>query len=203
MTIPQPIRAADIAALRHDLVQHVVLMDQPLTLHATWGLFSPREIDDGTRLLLELLPVPEAGSTAVDLGCGYGPIGLALAKAQPAAQVILLDKDFVACDYARANASRNGLSNATVLLSNGLDGVRDRKAQLIVSNVPAKVGKELWSIMLFDAWRMLEPGGELWFVSINGLRDYFKRTFKEQFGHYEKVKQGRDYTVHRAIRGAD
>ena len=202
MTTAQPIRAADIAALRKDLIQHAHLMNQALTLHATWGLFSPREIDDGTRLLLELLPIPEAGSTVVDLGCGYGPIGLALAKAQPAAQVILLDKDFVACDYARANAARNGLNNATVLLSNGLDGVRDRTAQLIVYNVPAKVGKELWSIMLFDAWRMLEPGGELWFVSINGLRDYFKRTFKEQFGHYEKVKQGRDYTVHRAIRGA-
>lgn len=193
--------AQDIAALRKDLIQQVNLMNQPLTLHATWGLFSPREIDEGTRLLLDLLPQPEAGSTAIDLGCGYGPIGLALAKSQPQAQVILLDKDFIACDYARANAARNGLSNASVMLSNGLEAVREQKAQLIVSNVPAKVGKELWSIMLFDAWRMLEPGGELWFVSINGLRDYFKRTFKEQFGHYDKVKQGRDYTVHRAVRG--
>ncbi len=194
--------AQDIAALRQDLIQQVTLMNQSLTLHATWGLFSPREIDEGTRLLLDLLPVPEAGSTSVDLGCGYGPIGLALAKAQPAGQVILLDKDFVACDFARANAARNRLSNASVLLSNGLDAVRDQKARLIVSNVPAKVGKELWSIMLFDAWQMLEPGGELWFVSINGLRDYFKRTFKEQFGHYDKVKQGQNYTVHRAVRDA-
>ncbi|WP_407275500.1 class I SAM-dependent methyltransferase [Halothiobacillus sp. DCM-1] len=195
--------AQEIHALRQDLVQQVTLMAQPLTLHATWGLFSPREIDDGTRLLLDLLPPPAAGHRCIDLGCGYGPIGLALAKAQPAAEVILLDKDFVACDYARANAARNRLNNVTVSLSNGLEAVRDQKAHLIVSNVPAKVGKELWSIMLFDAWRMLEPGGELWFVSINGLRDYFKRTFKEQFGHYDKVKQGRDYTVHRAVRGAD
>ncbi len=190
----------EINALRADLIQHVELLGKNLTLHSTWGLFSPREIDDGTRLLLDFLDPPKPQHTVVDLGCGYGPIGLALAKAEPAAQVILLDKDFVACDFATANAARNHLANAQVTLSNGLSAVRGTPLDRIVSNVPAKVGKELWSIMLLDAWQNLTPGGDIWFVSINGLRDYFKRTFKEQFGNYDKIKQGAEYTIHRAVK---
>ncbi|WP_322628250.1 class I SAM-dependent methyltransferase [Halothiobacillus sp.] len=190
----------EIAQLRADLTQHVTLMGQDLDLRSTWGLFSPRQIDDGTRLLLDFLPPPDPGQTVVDMGCGYGPIGLSLAKAEPTASVILLDKDFVACEYATANAARNRLNNVTVKLSNGLSAIQGTHAHRIVSNVPAKVGKELWSIMLFDSWQALHPGGDLWFVSINGLRDYFKRTFQEQFGNYDKIKQGRDYTIHKAVK---
>ncbi|HUN00276.1 MAG: methyltransferase [Halothiobacillus sp. 20-53-49] len=190
----------EINLLRADLIQHVQLMGQELTLHSTWGLFSPREIDDGTRLLLDFLDTPKPNQTIVDLGCGYGPIGLTLAKAEPTAQVILLDKDFVACDFAAKNAARNHLANVQVKLSNGLSAVQGTPLNRIVSNVPAKVGKELWSIMLLDAWQNLTPGGDIWFVSINGLRDYFKRTFKEQFGNYDKIKQGSEYTIHRAVK---
>lgn len=190
----------EIAQLRADLVQTTTLMNQSLTLHSTWGLFSPREIDEGTRLLMGFLDAPKPGQTIVDLGCGYGPIGLALAKAQPEAEVILLDKDFVACAFAASNAQRNHLSNVIVKPSNGLDALRGQHVDRIVSNVPAKVGKEMWSIMLWDAAEALNPGGDIWFVSINGLRDYFKRTFKEQFGNYEKIKQGQNYTIHRAIK---
>lgn len=192
--------AQEITQLRADITQHVQLMSQNLTLHSTWGLFSPREIDDGTRLLLDFLDAPKPNQTIVDLGCGYGPIGLTLAKAEPTAQVILLDKDFVACDFATQNAARNHLTNVQVKLSNGLSAVQSTALNRIVSNVPAKVGKELWSIMLFDAWQNLTPGGDIWFVSINGLRDYFKRTFKEQFGNYDKIKQGAEYTIHRAVK---
>ena len=82
-----------------------------------------------------------------------------------------------------------------MLLSNGLDAVRDRRFDCIVSNLPAKVGKELLSIFLHDARRQLNPGGALWVVTISGLRRFIERGFKEVFGNYEKVKQGRDYTV--------
>lgn len=190
----------EIEQLRADLIQTTTLMDQSLTLHSTWGLFSPRDIDEGTRLLMGFLDAPKPGQTIVDLGCGYGPIGLALAKAQPEADVILLDKDFIACAFATKNASLNGLKNATVKPSNGLSALDGQQVDRIVSNVPAKVGKEMWSIMLWDAAQALKPGGDIWFVSINGLRDYFKRTFKEQFGNYEKIKQGQTYTIHRAIK---
>jgi 16S rRNA G1207 methylase RsmC len=190
----------EIAALRRDQVIECRLLERPLVLHSTWGLFSPREIDAGTRLLLEHGPVPPAGSTIVDLGCGYGPIGIAMANACPDSRTILLDKDFVAVDYAAGNIGRNRVANAEARLSNGLSAIDGQRFDRLYSNVPAKVGKEMWRLMLFDTWRGLNPGGEVWFVSINGLRQYFKRTMGEQFGNYEKVKQGKTYTVHRAVK---
>ena len=189
-----------IAALRRDQVIECRLLERPLVFHSTWGLFSPREIDAGTRLMLEHSPVPPAGSTIVDLGCGYGPIGIAMASACRDSRTLLLDKDFVAVDYAQGNIGRNRVENAEARLSNGLSAVEGMRFDRLYSNVPAKVGKEMWQLMLYDTWRGLTPGGEVWFVSINGLRQYFKRTMTEQFGNYDKVKQGKTYTVHRAVK---
>ncbi len=70
----------------------------------------------------------------------------------------------------------------------------------VVSNIPAKVGKEMLSILLHDIHRQLAPGGQLVVVTINGLRQYMKRNFTEVFGNYEKVKQGRDYTISRCVK---
>jgi 16S rRNA G1207 methylase RsmC len=112
----------------------------------------------------------------------------------------MVDKDFVAVDYAARNARLNRIDNAQALLSNGFSAVGNRQFDLIVSNIPAKVGKEMLYIFLYDALDRLKPGGRLYFVSINGLREFFKRTMNEVFGNYEKVKQGKDYTVSLARR---
>lgn len=187
--------------LRRDLVVEVPLRGRILRLHSTWGLFSPRELDDGTRLLLERLgPAPDAD--CLDLGCGYGALGLGLAALAPDGQTLLVDKDFVAVDYANANARRNGLTNARAILSNGFDQVpKDRRFDLIASNIPAKVGKELLAILLQDARDRLRPGGRIYVVTINGLREFMKRNLKEVFGNYGKLKQGSHYTVAMAERG--
>jgi len=187
--------------LRADIQFPVQLCDQRLVFNTTWGLFSPREIDEGTELLLRYLPEFKPGERIIDLGCGYGPIGVSLAAANPQSEIIMLDKDFVAVDYANKNAQQNRLNNARAILSNGLSAVNGESFDAVISNVPAKVGKEMWSIMLEDTYRGLKPGGSVWFVSINGLREYFKRTMQQQFGNYKKVKQSRNYVIHRAVKG--
>lgn len=181
--------------LRRDIAFDAELGGRRLRLHSTWGLFSPREVDEGTRLLLEKVhPAPDAD--CLDLGCGYGTIGLALAAQAPQGQTLLVDKDFVAVDYANANARRNGLSNAQAILSNGFDQVpEDLRFDLIASNVPAKVGKELLALLLHDARDRLRPGGRLVVVTINGLREFMKRQLQDVFGNYDKLKQGARYTV--------
>jgi len=189
-----------LAALRKPIRFSSDLRGQALTFESTWGLFSPREVDEGTRLLLQYVEVP-ADADCLDLGCGYGPVGLTLASLAPNGRTLMVDKDFVAVDFATRNAARNGLSNASVCLSNGFDQVpADARFDLIASNVPAKVGKELLSILLHDAHARLRPGGAIYLVAISGLRDFFKRNLKEVFGNYDKVKQGAHYTVARARR---
>lgn len=71
---------------------------------------------------------------------------------------------------------------------------------MIASNVPAKVGKELLALLLHDAHARLRPGGRLYLVTINGLRQYMKRNLTEVFGNYDKLKQGTHYTVALALR---
>lgn len=186
--------------LRRDITFDAELGGHCLRLHSTWGLFSPREVDEGTRLLLErVAPAPDAD--CLDLGCGYGTIGLTLAALAPQGQTLMVDKDFVAVDYANANARRNGLTNARAILSNGFDQVpKDLRFDLIASNIPAKVGKELLALLLHDARDRLRPGGRLTVVTINGLREFMKRNLREVFGNYDKLKQGAHYTVATAER---
>jgi 16S rRNA (guanine1207-N2)-methyltransferase len=186
--------------LRADIDFSVELRGRALHLYSTWGLFSPREIDEGTRLLLDHVEVAP-GDDCLDLGCGYGPIGLTLAALAPAGRTLMVDKDFIAVDYANRNAARNGLSNARAQLSNGFAQVDPAlRFDLIASNIPAKVGRELLAIMLQDAHARLRPGGRLYLVTINGLRQYMKRNLGEVFGNYDKLKQGPHYTVALAVR---
>ena len=176
------------------------LRGQHLELAATWGLFSPKDIDEGSDLLLRHLEV-NPDDRCLDLGCGYGVLGLTVAKLAPRGHVTLVDKDFVAVEYSRKNARTNAVENTETLLSNGLSAVLDRRFDLIVSNVPAKVGKEMWHIMLEDSRRTLKPGGRIVVVTINGLRPFIKRAFTETFGSYKKLKQGKTYTVAMAVSG--
>ena len=190
----------DIAQLKSDIQFSETLKDHTLKFKSTWGIFSPREIDAGTHLLLKHLELQE-NEIALDLGCGYGPIGLTIAACAPKGQVHMVDKDFMAVEYASRNAELNGLNHAKAYLSNGLSHVpKEIQFTTVVSNVPAKVGKEMLSIMLHDIHAQLAPGGQLVVVTINGLRDYMKRNFNEVFGNYEKVKQGKDYTISRCVK---
>ena len=186
---------AELAELRRPLAFDAELGGRPLRFESTWGLFSPREIDEGTRLLLAHLDVA-ADAACLDLGCGYGPIGVTLAALAPQGQTLMVDKDFVAVDFANRNVALNGLTNARAQLSNGFDQIDPAlRFDLIASNVPAKVGKELLALLLNDARARLKPGGRLYLVTINGLRQFMKRNLGEVFGNYDKLKQGAHYTV--------
>ena len=185
--------------LKQDIVFRAGMRGSELTFHSTWGLFSPRCIDDGTSLLVEHVDIGD-GELTLDLGCGYGAIGLAMAKAAPNGAVHMVDKDFVAVEFAKKNAHVNGVDNCEVYLSNAFSAVETRQFDNIVANLPAKVGKELLWIILSDARDHLRPGGQIAVVTISGLKEFIKRNFRETFGNYRKLKQGRAHTVAAAVK---
>lgn len=185
----------DLPKLRSDIRFEEILRGHRLRFFSTWGLFNPTEIDGGTRLLLDYIEL-ENPQTILDLGCGYGAIGVALAAAAPQSQVHMVDKDFVAVEYAKKNAAANNLKQCRAYLSNGFSHVpKEVKFDMIVSNLPAKVGKEMLYIILNDAKAYLKPGGTIYVVTISGLKEYIKRQFKEIFGNFEKIKQSKTYVV--------
>ncbi len=184
-----------IAAWRQDISIHARIGEQQLDLVSTWGLFSPEAVDEGSRLLLDHVDA-ENRREILDLGRGYGVLGLTLALRAPQAQVLLVDKDFVAVEYARRNIERLRLTQAQALLSNGLQHIPgDRRFDLVVCNLPAKASKEQHYLFLVDVFERLRPGGEFVVVSINGLREFMARTLTEVFGQAEKRKQGATYTI--------
>jgi len=184
-----------LVKLRQDLCIDAELLGHELKFNTTWGLFSPRAIDDGTEMLLDHLDIAN-DEQALDFGCGYGPLGLAIARAAPEGSAQLIDKDFVAINYANKNAQLNGIENANAYLSNALmDVPAEAQFSLVVSNLPAKTGNELYTLAFHDAKQRLKPGGRIVVVTINGLRSYMKRAFCDIYGNYKKLKQGKTYTV--------
>ncbi len=192
--------ASEIEAYRRPPQFRATLRDREFRFTTAWGLFSPREVDLGSALLIQHLEVT-ADADTVDIGCGYGAIGLVLASMAPQGETWLLDKDFVAVECARQNAEANRLPNVTAMLSNGMSAVpASRLFDVATANLPAKAGNEMLTLILADAHEHLRPGGRLYVVTTTALRRFIERMFNELFGNYEKVKQGRLHTVSRATK---
>ena len=165
---------------------------------STWGIFSPEKPDAGSLMLIDHIDWADlpADANSIDLGCGYGILGMVAASKLPGGHHTLIDKDFVAVDYAQKNLKLNQLTNAEAHLSNGFDQVeKSKKFDLVMSNLPAKASKEQHYLYLLDANARMNPGAYFYVVTINGLREYMKRSFTEVFGNTQKIKQGKTYTV--------
>ena len=111
-----------IAELKKNIVIKAKLHGLNFTFNTTWGLFSPEKIDEGTGMLINAIN-PKENDIILDLGCGYGAIGVALAKLAPKGKVHMTDKDFVAVEYAKKNAELNNVTNTLSYLSNGFDQI--------------------------------------------------------------------------------
>lgn len=126
------------------------------------GVFSRLAMDRGTAILLAALPDGLAGD-ALDMGCGYGALGLSLLKANPALRLTMADVNARAVALARENALGNGL-HAETLESDGFAALAGRRFDLIVTNPPIRAGKAVIYRLFADAAAALAPGGALYLV---------------------------------------
>jgi 16S rRNA (guanine1207-N2)-methyltransferase len=121
------------------------------------GIFSPGGLDKGTAVLLDEAPAPPASGTFLDLGCGWGPLALALGLLSPKATVLALDVNERAVDLTRRNAAALGLEGVRASTADGIpDAVR---FDLIWSNPPIRVGKAALHALLETWLPRLAPGG--------------------------------------------
>jgi 16S rRNA G1207 methylase RsmC len=139
----------------------VRLHGRRLRLDVAQDLFSGADVDAGTRLLLRTLAAPEhaARLRVVDLGSGYGPLGLGLKLLVPEREVLMLDRDALAVRYSRRNAELNGMTRVEAAGGLGWSGAAGKRFHLAVCNVPAKAGERAIRHFLIDAGRHLSPGG--------------------------------------------
>ena len=134
-----------------------------LTLTSDRGVFSHGRLDDGTLRLLKKMELPDAGDF-LDLGCGYGVIGLVAARLRPDAQVTMVDINERATELTADNAQANGIRNVEVLTGDAPHVLGDRQFDVILCNPPIRVGKPKLYELIADAAERLRPGGVLWMV---------------------------------------
>jgi len=146
---------------------HVVLPDLHLALATDSGVFSPGRLDPGTRLLLDVAPVPPASGDLLDLGCGYGALALVLASRAPAARVWAVDTNRRAIALSEQNASRAGLANVRCVTVTGVrpdDAGLPGRYDLIWSNPPIRIGKPALHALLAGWLARLAPGAVAYLV---------------------------------------
>ena len=162
------------------------LRGHELAFRTTYGLFSYKKIDDGTKLLIDSIKFRN-GDSILDLGCGYGPIGIALAKENTNGKVYLIDRDFIAVEYTQKNCEHNRLSNCEVRLSNGFSHLEGLKFDIIASNLPSHFSNDMLKWILQDAKNHLKSGGKLYVVTVSKLGKFIKREFENIFGNGERI----------------
>ncbi|NEA29577.1 methyltransferase [Actinomadura bangladeshensis] len=134
----------------------LVLPDLHLRLDTDSGVFSPDRVDPGTRVLLETVPPPPQEGDLLDLGCGYGPIALTLAKRSPLSMVWGVDVNRRALEMAEGNAKTAGLDNVRFSLADETDPALRFAA--IWSNPPIRIGKAALHDLLLAWLPRLAPG---------------------------------------------
>ncbi|MFO7263057.1 MAG: 16S rRNA methyltransferase [Bacillaceae bacterium G1] len=127
------------------------------------GVFSRRYVDRGTQVLVEAMEVPPA-ATVLDMGCGYGVIGIVAASLSPSSQVVMVDVNRRAVELAEMNVRRYQLRNVQVFQGDGFAPVQGMTFAAIYMNPPFRAGKQLVFQWYEAARSHLDPGGTLWVV---------------------------------------
>ncbi|HHW09216.1 MAG TPA: class I SAM-dependent methyltransferase [Firmicutes bacterium] len=185
------------AAHRRQVVEFR-LGDVHMALVTDTGVFSRRKVDKGTRLLLATVPPPPAGDI-LDLGCGYGVIGLYYAKIRPECRVHLLDVNERAVALAAENAARLGLANVRVYQGADLRPVAGCVFRLIVTNPPIRAGRSQVLALLAEARQHLAPDGVLAFVvRTNQGAKTLAEAVQAYYREVEEVGRGSGYRIYLA-----
>lgn len=167
------------------------------------GVFCADRLDIGTRFLLKHLPTGRTGLRVVDLGCGNGVVGTAVALADPRAEVLFVDESFQAVASAEATYRANGVpGHAEFRVGDGLAGVPDGSVDLVLNNPPfhshqATSEATAWR-MFTGARRTLRPGGELWVVGNRHLGYHVK--LRRLFGNSEVVASDPKFVVLKSVK---
>lgn len=114
------------------------------------GVFSKNEVDFGSKLLIESIDLPKVQGAILDVGCGYGPIGLALGKTNPERKVVMIDVNERACELAEKNAQKNGVENAEVrFMETGMLELNEQELfAMVVTNLQYARGNRLFMVSM-------------------------------------------------------
>ncbi len=175
----------------------VRLTGDDVRLTTAGGVFSAERLDPGTAVLLDAVPAPPTAGDLLDLGCGWGPIALTLARRSPEATVWAVDVNERALDLTRRNAESLGLGNVRAVAPDGVpDGIRFAG---LWSNPPIRIGKSALHDLVKTWLPRLSVGAEAWLVVQRNLgADSLQRWLAGEFAgraHVERAAAEKGYRV--------
>ena len=165
------------------------------------GVFSKKEVDFGSRLLIEAFELPNVEGSVLDVGCGYGPIGLSIAKNYPERIVHMIDVNERAIELSKANAVQNAVHNVEIYESDTLINVKEFNFAAILTNPPIRAGKKTVHDIFEQSYEHLVTGGELWIViqKKQGAPSALEK-LKERFTTVETIDKSKGYFIIKAVK---
>lgn len=191
---------AQPASLSQPEIYEDTLRGLPLKFWTDRGVFSRGHTDTGSAELIEAMDVSGA-QRILDLGCGYGVIGIVAAKLAPQAHVVMTDPNERAVKLAEQNLSTNQVDNAEVRVGEGFTPVADERFDVILTNPPIRAGNAVVFALIADAAAHMEPGGRLYLVA--RTKQGAKTLAKEMARHFAEVEQVGQGSGFRVYRGTD
>lgn len=173
---------------------HSTLRNKDYIFETKTGLFSKNEVDPGTTMLIEKMEINPT-DTVLDLGCGFGSIGIVAANLAIRGKVYMVDVDIRAIKYSKINAKLNGVKNVEILASDGFEKLADLQFDKIVSHPPTHAGNETLVEFIEGSKKHLKPGGLLYFVTEKRVKPFIKREFERVFENYEEVASEKDWVL--------
>ncbi|MEH7112764.1 class I SAM-dependent methyltransferase [Neobacillus niacini] len=175
------------------------LRNQKIRFKTDNGVFSKKEVDFGSRLLIEAFEIPEVEGHVLDVGCGYGPIGLSIAKDFPNRLVHMIDVNERAIQLAKENAEQNHINNVHIYESDRLLSVKDREFAAILTNPPIRAGKKTVHDIFEQSHMHLVSGGQIWVViqKKQGAPSAIEK-LKELFTTVETIDKSKGYFIIKA-----
>ena len=174
-----------------------VIRGRIIELFTAPGMFSPRKLDLGSKLLINECRIID-GQYVLDLGCGYGAVGISLSLFFPTSKFLLVDINERALKLAKKNKEFHRLDNVEIKKSNSFYNIpKDELFDIILLNPPQSAGKDLCQSMIKDSFSHLRSGGSLQLVARQhkggkSLSQYMS----EIFGNIEVIGKKSGYRIY-------
>lgn len=174
--------------------------NQKLTFRADRGVFSNTKIDEGSLALLDEVCKLNLSGKVLDVGCGYGTLGIVIARLFPDTIVTMFDVNERAIELCTHNIKQNNTPNATCFVSSNYQALTEKTFDLIVINPPIRAGKKVYHELLARAKNYLTDGGTLTYVM---RKDHGAKSsaefMKEVYGNVTLLAKNKGFYVYSVV----
>lgn len=177
---------------------NITIKNNNYTFQTSSGVFSKDYLDFGSKILIESVIIEENDAEILDLGCGYGPVGIVFAKENPIKNIMMIDINNKAVELAKINAKLNSVSNVKIINNDLLNNI-NKTFDVIITNPPIRAGKKTVFDLYEQSYNSLNNKGKLYVViqKKQGAPSTFDK-LTEMFEKVEVVRKVKGYWIIKA-----